>query len=132
MGVKRFAALPSRRADRNNFSGLLFDHVSGRKMNHRIHAFQIDANHFIPLLFRHFFNGLIIDVPHACVGNQNVNASQPRNGLVHKFLVVDMPANVGLERLHACSVFPRFALHKRRRVFRFVVVEHYVRAGLRE
>jgi len=40
--------------------------------------------------------------------------------------------NVGFERFHARAVFAGLLLHLVRSVLRFVVIEDYVRAGLRE
>jgi hypothetical protein len=43
-----------------------------------------------------------------------------------------MAADVGLEGFDTRSMFASFLLDLRRRVFRLVVVEHHVRARLRE
>ena len=52
--------------------------------------------------------------------------------LIHHFFVVGVFAHIRLEGLHARAVFARFRFDLCRRVLRLVVVEHYVRASLRE
>src|SRR5256885_10586639 len=51
MGVEGFAALAGSGADGNEFAGFLLDHLRDGKMNDGVDAFQVDANHVVPLLF---------------------------------------------------------------------------------
>ena len=45
-------------------------------MNNRINAFQVGANHVVPLLFGHFFDGEIFKVPDTGIGHENVQAAE--------------------------------------------------------
>ncbi len=101
-------------------------------MNDRIDALEVDADHVVPLLFTHLFDGSIFEVPDTGVGDENVQPTKPRDRVLDKFLVISMLADVGFERFHARAVLAGFLLDLQRGVLGFNVVENHVRAGLRE
>ena len=132
MSVERFAALPSGGADGNDFAGLLLDHLRDSEVDNGVDALEIDADHVVPLLFGHLFDGSIFEVPDAGIGDENVQPAKPRDGVLDKFLVVSMLPDIGFERFHASAVLGGFLLDLQRGVLGFDVVENHVGAGLRE
>ena len=101
-------------------------------MDDRVDALQINADHVVPLLFGHFFDGRVFEVPDAGVGDKDVQAAEARDGVLDEFLIVGMPADVGLECLHARAVLAGFLFDQLSGVLGFVVVEDHIRAGLRK
>src|SRR6266446_4095095 len=73
--MEGFAALPGGGADGDDLAGLLLDHVGDGEVDDGVDAFEVDADHVIPLLFGHLFYGEIFGVPDAGVGNENVQAA---------------------------------------------------------
>src|SRR5260370_26309628 len=130
VGVQRFAALTGSRTDRDDFARLLFDHLRNGEVNDRIDALEVDANHVVPLFFGHLFDGGIFEVPDAGVGDENVQPADPRDGVLDKFLIVSMLADVGFERFHARAVLAGFLLDLERSVLGLNVVENHVVSGL--
>ena len=110
MRVKGFAALARRGTDGNDTTGLLLDHVRDGEVNDGVDAFQIDANHLVPLSFGHFVDGQVLQIPNAGIGNENIQASQAGDGLFDEFFIVGMTADVGLEGFHTGAVAARFFL----------------------
>jgi len=82
--------------------------------------------------FGHLFDGGIFEVPDAGVGDENVQPAEPRDGVLDKFLIVSMLADIGFERFHARAVLACFLLDLQRGVLGFDVVENHVGTGLRE
>jgi len=114
VGVEGFATLPGCRADGNDFAGLLLDHVGDSEVDDRVDALEVDADHVVPLLFGHFLDGEIFKVPGAGIGHENVQAAEAGDGVLDKFLVVGMLANVGFECFHAGAVLAGFLLNLER------------------
>ena len=86
------------------------------EMNERIDALEVDADHVVPLLFGHFFDGQIFEVPDASVGNDDVEAAEARDGVIDEFLVGIVAADIGLEGFDARAVLPGFLLNQLRRL----------------
>jgi len=99
-------------------------------MNDGVNALEIDANHLV-----HCFS-LIFSMA-SLPGSKRRHWPPQRpigpsaNREVHKFLVIRVTPNVGFERFHARAMLAAPAVLVRS-VLSFVVVEDYVRAGLRE
>src|SRR5712692_4765246 len=132
VGVERFAPLPGGGADGDDFAGLLLDHLRDGEVDDGVDALEIDADHVVPLLFGHLLDGGIFEVPNAGVGYENIQAAETGDGVLDKFLIVGMLADVGFERFHASAVLASFLLDLKRGVLGFDVVENHVGAGLRE
>src|SRR5438477_10284982 len=95
-------------------------------MNDRIDALEVDANHVVPLLFGHFLYGQIFRVPNAGIGDENVQAAEPRDGMFDKILVFGVLTHIGLESLLASVVFGVLLLVLQCVILGFVVVVGYV------
>src|SRR5208282_1949970 len=67
--VKRLAPLARRRADGHDSSAALRDHMWDGKVDHRVDALQIHANHFIPFALAELLDRLRLFVPDARVGH---------------------------------------------------------------
>src|SRR6202041_940749 len=132
MRVKCFAALTGGGTDRDDPAAFLRDHVRDGIMNHGVDALQVDLNHFVPLTLGQFFDRRVLLVPDACVGDENVEAAEAVSREVHEFFGVGHFAQVGLQGFDARTVLAGFLLHLRGCFLAAVVVEHDVRAGLRE
>src|SRR5204862_8110621 len=109
---------------------LLLDHLGSGEMNDRIDALEVDASHVVPLLSGHFLYGQIFRVPSGGIGDENVQAAEPRDGMFDKLLVLGVLTHSGLESFHASAVLGGFLLDLQRGVLGFDVVENYVGASL--
>ena len=101
-------------------------------MDDGINAFEVRADHVVPLLLGHFFDGEILEIPNTGVGHENVQAAQPRDRVVDETLVLGVPADIGFKGLHARAVFPSFLLNLDGSILGFEVTKNHVGAGLRK
>ena len=132
MSVECFAALAGRGTDSHDFPAFLRNHVRRDKVNYGINALQIDVNHFVPFALGHFFNGRVLLVPDAGVGDEDVNAAKTLAGEVDQLFGVSHFAEVGFQGFDARTVLAGFLRHLRGCFLAAVVIEDDVRAGLRE
>ncbi len=71
-------------------------------------------------------------VPDAGVSDENVQAAEPGDGVLDKFLIVGVLADIGFECFDASAVLAGLLLDLNCSVFGFDVIEDHVGASLRE
>ena len=87
------------------------DHPRGGEVNDGVDAFQIHAQHFVPLVLGEFFDGRVFRVPDARVRHQNIQPSQLLHRVINQFLGTRHAAQIRLHGFNPRAVLARFRLH---------------------